>query len=259
MPASKNPAAQEPAPLKGPLCFEEGDFHALSSALAQDTEGNARRLEARRKLLTLGKAALEQIEGLEVGARKLECRTSLHNPNRFNGMRVQRLWAYLVRSKADKRKLKSVLGADLGKDLDAAYRNIYLCLALESEALEVSLRIHSDAWFDGTNLTKKLAKEGLEDWLGLLNGLEGFQLRMDDWKGEWRCGQLTQGRLQEFLSYYVPGEHRLSVEQRIPAPAGNRGPALEEHAVRHLQTELLRLVPLLNYCSWSPENDHLFG
>ncbi len=82
---------------------------------------------------------------------------------------------------------------------------------------------------------------------------------MDDWKGEWRCGQLTRSRLEEFLSYYVPGEHRMTVEQRFPAPPSQRGPALSEQAVLHMQSELLRLVPLLKFIAWGPENDHLFG
>ena len=53
----------------------------------------------------------------------LEPRTSIHNPHQFNGNRVSRLWAYLVRPKAAKTKLKRVLGADLAKDLDQAYKN----------------------------------------------------------------------------------------------------------------------------------------
>jgi hypothetical protein len=259
MAASSKTSAPEPTTLRGAICFEEADFHSLAGQMAKDTEGNARRLEARRKLLSLGKQSIKQIAALEDEPLKLECRSSLHNPNKFNGMRVNRLWTYLVRSKGDKRKLKGVLGSDLGKDLDAAYRNLYLCMAMESDALEVSMRIHSDAWFDGTNLKKKLAKEGLGGWLAELNKLNGFMLRMDDWKGEWRCGSLTEERLEEFLSYYTPGEHRLTVEQRLPAPAGTRGAALDPETCVHMQAELLRLVPLFHYCAWSPDNDHLFG
>jgi hypothetical protein len=243
--------AREPSPISGTVCFEEGDFHALSEGLAGDVDANARRLVARRKLLALGKAVAK-----EAG---LECRTSLHNPNTFNGMRVRRLWAYLTRSKAEKRALKSILGRDLGKDLDAAYRNAYLCLALEHDALEVSLRIHPEAWYDGQNLKNRVAREGPGKWLEELDRLEGFRLRMDDWKGEWRCGELTVERLEEFLSYYTPGDHRLAVERRFPAPPGNRGVALEPEAADGLRAECLRLLPLYRFTVWTPEQDFLFG
>lgn len=249
--AEKAVRLPEPKPLPGAISFEEGDFHALSEALSGNAEGNARRLAARRKLLTLGKAVAK--------SAGLECRTSLHHPHAFNGNRVRRLWAYLTRSKAEKRKLKSVLGSDLGKDLDAAYRNAYLCIALEAEALEVSLRIHPEGWYDGQNLKNKVERGELAGWLDELNRLDGYFLRMDDWKGEWRCGELTVEKLEEFLGYYTPGDHRLTVERRWPAPAGNRGAALDPAAAVALQEEALRLVPLLRFTEWSPENDHLFS
>jgi hypothetical protein len=254
--SASRPAPAEPRTFQGPVLFEEGDFHGLSEGLARDSQYNDRRLVARRKLLTLGKQAVAaaKAEGLA-----LECRTSLHNPNAFNGHRVNRLWAYLVRPKAEKRRLRGVLGAELAKDLDAAFRNAYLCLALESDALEVGLRIHPDAWYDGQNLKHRLEREGLAPWRALLNELTGFRVQLHDWKGEWRCGDLATERLEELLGYYVPGEHSLAVLQRFPAPAGNRGPALEEGAAEHLLAELTRLLPLYRFTAWSAESDFLFS
>ena len=253
MPRKTAKKSAEPAVLRGEIAFEEGDFHALSPALASDADANAHRLATRRKLLSLGKITIKEA-GLD-----LECRSSLHNPNSFNSMRVRRLWAYLVRPKSAKRELKSILGSDLGKDLDAAFRNAYLCLAIEADALEVSLRIHSDAWYDGQNLTNRVAKEGLEGWLEELNRLDGFFLRMDDWKGEWRCGELTPEKLEEFLGYYVPGEHRLTVERRWPCPSGARAHAMGVGVAEAMRSELLRLLPLYRFTAWGPLNMHLFG
>ncbi len=250
------PSDSEPRPLGKAVCFEEGDFHALSEPSARDPDANARRLSARRKLLTLAKATAQA--AASAGTR-LECRTSLHHPHAFNGMRVRRLWAYLIRPKADKRRLRSVLGPELGRDLDAAYRNAYLCLALEAEALEVSMRIHPDAWYDGQNLKHRLEREGVGGWLVELNALSGFRLRLHDWKGEWRCGELEPEMLEEFLSYYTPGEHALAVERRWPAPAGSRGAAIEPEAADELRAELLRLLSLYRFTAWSPTNDHLFA
>ena len=247
---------QEPRPATGAVAFEEGDFHGLSEGLSRNPEYNDRRLLARRKLLALGKRAVVRIksEGLA-----LDCRSSLHNPTIFNHMKVSRLWCYLTRGKAAKRKLRSTLGAELAKDLDSAYRNAYLCIAVEAEALEVSLRIHPDAWYDGQNLKNRCEREGVGLWLSLLNELPGYFLRLHDWKGEWRCGELNTDKLEDYLKTWTPGEHALAVERRWPAPAGNRGAVLEEGVPDALVEELLRLVPLYRFTAWSDESDFLFS
>ncbi len=246
----------EPRPLGSPVAFEEGDFHALSEALARDPQYNDRRLVTRRKLLSLGKAAAREAK---TRGAPLDPRTSLHHPHVFNGMRVRRLWAYLTRPRAERRRLKGILGSELGKDLDSAYRNAYLFLAIEPEALEVGLRIHPEAWYDGQNLLNRIEREGPEPWREQLNSLDrAWELRLHDWKGEWRCGELSLEKLEEFLSYYTPGEHRLAVRRRWPAPAGARGGALAPEAPAALVEEVLRLLPLYRFTVWSAESDHLF-
>lgn len=246
----------EPAPLTGAIAFEEGDFHALSPACAADAQYNDRRLVTRRKLGALAR------RGVDLCAERgvdLEARTSLHNPTVFNHMRVRRIWAYLCRAKAEKKRLKGVIGAELAKDLDAAYRNAYLCLAIEEDALEVSLRLRSESWYDGQNLVNRLAREGLAEWLRLLNELRGFRLQLHDWKGDWTCGSLTSDRLEEFLSYYKPGEHALTVESRLPAPASGRRAALGEDVPQGMLAEMVRLVPLYRFTVWSKESNFLFA
>ncbi len=245
---------EEPKPSEGPILFEESDFRALVPPLASNPDYNAHRLAARRRLLALGKRA---VAGAKELGLELECRTSLHNPHPFNANRVTRLWAYLVRAKKQKSALKRVLGAELGKDLDSAYRNAYLCVALEGAALEVALRIHPDGWYDGQNLVNRVKKEGVKPWLAQLNALSGFRLRLHDWKGEWRCGALQPEQLEEFLKYYTPGDHQLAVEKRYPAPEGARGGVFEPGCADELQRELLRLVPLFRFTAWSGESDFL--
>lgn len=253
----KPPSVQdEPKPLEGPILFEESDFRALMPPLAANPDYNAHRLAARRKLLALGKRAVAAAGALGVA---LECRTSLHHPHQFNGNRVTRLWAYLTRAKKEKSALKRQLGPELGKDLDSAFRNAYLCIGLEGAALEVSLRIHPDAWYDGQNLVNRVKREGVKPWLAQLNALSGFRLRLHDWKGEFHCGTLTPERLEEFLKYYTPGDHQLAVERRYPAPEGARGGVFEPGCADELQRELLRLVPLFRFTAWSQESDFLLS
>ena len=249
----------EPAPLKGLQSLEEGDFHGLSPALSRDAQYDDRRLVARRKLGAIAKEALARLPGPKAGGPDLISRTSLHHPHQFNGMRVKRLWAYLCRGKQAKGKLKKVLGAELAKDLDAAYKNAYLCVALEEDAIETSLRIHVDAWYDSQNLSKRLAAEGLDGWIEHLNALDGYFLRLGDWKGEWRCGELDRTKLEEFLRFWKPGEHALRVERRFPAPPGGRAHAFGPEVPQMLADELVRLVPLYRFTAWSDESNFLFG
>ncbi len=253
---TKGTREAEPAPLAGEVSFEEGDFHALSSACAADAQYDDRRLQTRRKLAALARRGLElaKAEGVT-----LEARTSLHRPTVFNGMRVRRIWAYLCRGKQEKKRLRGVLGSELAKDLDAAYRNAYLCLGIEDDALEVSLRLHADGWYDGQNLVNRIGREGLVQWLELLNELGGFRLRLHDWKGDWTCGSLTAERLEEFLSYYKPGEHALTVESRMPAPPAARSGALGADVPDGMLAELVRLLPLYRFTVWSKESDFLFA
>jgi hypothetical protein len=245
----------EPRPLTGELRFEEADFHALSEGLAGDRQYDDARLTARRKLGTLGKraVALAAERGLELASR-----TSLHTPSAFNGMRVRRLWTYIARSKPEKTRLRRTLGADLAKDLDAAYRNAYLCLALEAEALEVSLRIHPEAWYDGQNLVGRVQREGYDGWRDALNRLDGFRLVLHDWKGDWSLGEIETHRLQEFMKYYRPGEHRLTVERRWPAPRGGRAHAFGSEVPEQMLAEWTRLIDLYRFTAWSQESDFLF-
>jgi hypothetical protein len=248
----------EPKPLGELVPFEEGDFHALSEGLARDPQYNDRRLLARRKLGAIAKEAAARIAAESGGSLELATRTSLHQPHAFNQMRVRRLWAYLCRDRKEKARLRSMLGAELARDLDAAYRNAYLCTALESDSLEVSLRIHPEAWYDGQNLVHRVRKEGTAMWRAMLNALPGYRLRLADWKGEWSCGELSAERLEEFLRYYRPGDHSLAVERRFPAPPGARMPALQPSVPAALVEELGRLAPLYRFTAWSAESDFLF-
>ena len=246
----------EPKPLGEEVRFEEADFLPLRDPLSGDPQYDEARLRTRRKLASLGKevAAAAKLLGLT-----LDHRSSIHHPRVWNGNRVRRLWSYCIRPKAEKTRLKRVLGADLAKDLDAAYRNAYLCIAIEAEALEVSLRIHGEAWFDAQNLLGRVKREGPRGLLEQLNGLKGFTLKLHDWKGEWPLGQLGSERLEEYLRYFKPGEHRLAVERRWPAPPGQRQALLEPDVPRLLVGECLRLVPLYRFAAWSEESPFLFS
>ena len=251
---AKKGAGRTRAPVFEP--FVAYDFEALRKPRSTSAEYNEQRLAARRKLEAIAK----HTAGLVKAAAKLDVRTSIHNPfPPVNGGRVERLWAYLTRTKAAKKKLARTVGADLAKDLDQAYRNGYLCVALEAEVIEVSFRIHPDGWFDGRNVVKRVAAEGYGPLLGLLNALKGFRLQLSDWKGEWICGELTTERMEEFFKYYEPGEHLLAVQKRVPVPEAARPAALSPEVPLELAQDLAQLVDVYAYAVWSDTSDFLFS
>ncbi|WP_145195120.1 hypothetical protein [Planctomycetes bacterium Poly30] len=236
--------------------FVSWDFEALRPPRSRSADYNEQRLAARRRLEAIAKHAAKAAPK-EV---KLEVRTSIHNPfPAVNGGRVERLWAYVTRDKAAKARLRKTLGADLAKDLDQAYKNGYLCVALEADALEVSFRIHQDGWYDGRNLVKRVTAEGVKPLLAILNDLDGYRLQLADWKGEWICGEMGPEKLEEFFKYYEPGEHLLSVQRRWPATEAVRSALLTPEVPPVLVEELQRLLPVFRYAMWSKEADFLFG
>ncbi|MEM9801813.1 MAG: hypothetical protein AAGA20_15920 [Planctomycetota bacterium] len=236
--------------------FEAWDFEALRPPRSRSADYNEKRLAARRRLEAIAKRAAKDLAKVE----KLDVRTSIHNPfPPVNGGRVERLWAYLTRPKAAKTKLRRQIGAELAKDLDHAYRNAYLCVALEADALEVSFRIHQDAWYDGRNLTRRLDADGFRPLLEILNRLDGYRLQLADWKGEWNCGSLEIEALEEFFRFYEPGEHLLAVQRRWPAAEPVRDAVLGADVPEVLVAELQRLVEVFSYGVWSESNDRLFA
>ena len=248
----------EPSPQSGAIVLEPWDFAALAEGRSRDPELNERRLAARRRLLALGKRFVPRAK--ELGA-SLEARTSLHHPHAFNGGSVRRMWTYLARGKSEKARLKRVLGSELGRDLDSAYRNATLCVALESEAIEVSFRLHQEAWYDGQYLAKRIRADGVRAWRDVLRPLDGFRLRLHDWKGEWPCAGIESERLEEFLRFWTPGEHHLAVERRwsVPVDPAERDRVLAEPWEARILDELARLVPVYRFATWSAESDHLFS
>ncbi len=229
--------------------FEESDFRIFRPEFQKNEEWNGKRLELRRKLESYGKLVQEKL------STPLEVRTSLHHPFEFNGFRVTQQWLYLTRTKKDKAPLKKVLGSELGKDLDSAYRNLYLSLTVDEQGLEIALKIHPDAWFDGQNLKNKCADEAkLREWLAILNTLAGFEFRIHDWKKNYNASKCTRTDLLDFFKYYVPGEHRFTLFHRV----GKEDPLASSHEFAALFLESFeKLLPAYRFSAWSLENDYL--
>jgi hypothetical protein len=243
--------ADEPEPA-GPLFFTESDFEAFRKEKWRSPEFNNERLKVRRKLTAMGKLLTRR---LEAAGLPLEMRASLSHPYTYNKFSVDSLWIYWSRPDAERRKLKKLLGRELGKDLDPNYVHCILVFGLDVSKVDVALKVHSAAWWDGQNLKNKCrTAAAVSEWTAILNVLPGFVLSIHDWKKEYRCGALLPGELSNFFEYYVPGEHWLHLRRSIA-----RGDAAltQPSIVDDLGADLVRLIPAYRFVAWTPENDHL--
>jgi hypothetical protein len=244
----------ESLPLDEPvdLVFRDADFDAFEKSKWRNPAFNNERLKTRRKLTAMGKRISPRLA--EAGLA-LEMQASLSHPYTFNKYSVDSLWIYWSRADAERKKLKKLLGWELGKDLDPNYVHCILVLGLDVAKVEIALRVHSAAWWDGQNLKNKCKTEAaVREWTAILNALPGFVLNIHDWKKEYRCGTLLPGDVANFFEYFVPGEHWLHLRRTIP-----RGTAIlgSPEFVEAAAADLVRLVPAYRFVAWTPQNDHL--
>ncbi|MCB9882361.1 MAG: hypothetical protein H6834_11270 [Planctomycetes bacterium] len=234
--------------------FRPKDFDIYRREYKSDAQYNGQRLEIRRRLSGWGKQAKARLK--EAGF-ELDLRESIHNPHAFNHFSVIAQWVYLTRNAAQKRAFKKIFGDLIGKDVDSAYQNLYLSVAADQDGILVALRIHPEAWYDGTNLKNKVTKDraALERLVERLRALpEGFELTVEGWSRRYAAAAASTDDLRQFFQYYTPGEHRLVLGKRYGRnDALTTSDALPEHAV----DDLCALVDLYTFSLWSEENSYL--
>lgn len=236
------------------LTFAPTDFERFHPDLQRNPEYNAARLEIRQKLDAFGKRLAKKLTAPELA---FTSRASLHHPYRFNAYRVESQFVYLSRADKERRKIKSILGVDLGKDLDQNYVHVTLCLEIHHHGLEIALRVHQQAWWDGENLKRQIATEpGRERVAEALRQAVGFGLRIHDHRSHLSCEAIDGNVLREKLAFYKPGDHWLHLEKSIArVDAFVTEPGLEERLV----AEFERLIPAYRTIRWTEENNALFS
>ncbi|MCA8973892.1 MAG: hypothetical protein KDC98_04185 [Planctomycetes bacterium] len=229
--------------------FLERDFKAYERHRQDDPEYNSLRLGVRRKLKAMVDAVA--VAAKEAGVA-LSAQAGLHHPYTFNSYRVREQRAYLCRSPKERKKLAAFFGEALGKDAETHYIQTVLEISLDDQIVEVALRIHPLAWWDGEHLKKKLLGDPaqLEAFCTRLRALPpGFNLKLHDWRSDNWCAQVKPGDVKEMLGHYTPGNHWLHVQRQLPKEdAVEMG--LEAQA--WVTTSLLALLPLYRECLWDP-------
>lgn len=241
------------SPSKAPaLWFEDENFEVFHAEKQRDSRFNSERLKVKRKLAAMIKriAPVLAEEGLELPGK-----TSLSHPYTYNAFKVDSIWGYFSRPDKEKRELKQIFGGALGKDLDPAFMHVLLVIGVGYEGVELSLKVHQAAWWDGQNLKNRCrGAEGLAEFLEIVNALPGFILSIHDWRKEYKCGSLYRSDLQNYFEYYEPGTHWLHIRQRFPRDDER----LTDEGWMDIATDALRrLAPAYRFIAWNPENNHL--
>jgi len=228
--------------------FLERDFLAYERHRQDDPEYNALRLSVRRKLKAIADQCKARAKPLGVD---LDSQAGLHHPHSFNSFRVREQRAYLCRSKKERAKLAKFFGEALGKDAETHYIQTILEVCLDAEVLQVALRVHPMAWWDGENLKKNVLERGrMDEWVALLKALPGgYALKLHDWRKLYWAQGTNDQEMREYFGSYTPGEHWLHLQRELPREDVL---AMGEDACTWAVTSLLALVPAWKFILWSP-------
>jgi hypothetical protein len=234
--------------------FFEEDFDMYLPPKRKDRSYNEDRLLIKHRLHSLGELIAP---GLKGAGLDLDFKTSLSHPYTFNKFSVDSQWVYFARKEKDTKPLKKLFGEFLSKDLDMHYCHVILVAEINLDCVELTLKIHQQAWWDGQNIKNKCneasARKELTD---ALNQQSGFILSIHNWKREYVCGKLTQGDIMNYMKYYTPGDHWFHLRMTLPRETViPMGAGFAEFA----SDKLARLAPIYKFIEWRKDNDCVFG
>ncbi|MGE3165585.1 MAG: hypothetical protein AB7O52_11810 [Planctomycetota bacterium] len=234
--------------------FRERDFALYRPELQRNEEYNDARLVVRRRLDAIGKAACAALSSKEVS---LTSRASLHHPYTFNGYKVSSQCVYLSRGDKERKEIKRILGVELGKDLDQNFVHVLLVLEIYQHGLEVALRIHKDAWWDGENFKRRLKETvNREELARVLRALPEYGLRIDEHRKVHPCETMSPQELAEICQFYTPGQHWLHLSRDFDC----EDPFVTDPGfLERVIAEFRRLLPVYILARWSADNNRLFG
>ncbi len=234
------------------VTFLERDFLVYEKDRQGDSDLNGLRLAVRRKLKNLVDQAQKQAksQGCEMASQ-----AGLHHPYSFNNFKVSEQRAYLCRSNKERKKLATFFGDALGKDAETHYIQTIVELSLDAQVLEVALRIHPMAWWDGENLKKQVigkegkgAPEGMQEWCDMLRALpSGFAVKLHDWRKLYWATTANAAEMRELFTSYTPGEHWLHVVRDLPREDAL---AMGEDVVQWAINSMMSLLPMYRFILW---------
>lgn len=235
--------------------FSASEFDAYAPPRASSNTFNRPRLEAREKAMALGRVMQADANALGLA---LELRASDEHPSLWNKRSVTAQWVFLWRDADARRSLDALLPDDRSlkatlSDPTPFFRHAFLALHVDAEGIEVSLRIHGDAWVDARTLRARCASpEGRAELVSAIRALpEDFVLGVTG-AARVPVREVTDATLDEALAAWSLPTQWWSVGWPLSrAVVLDQGTSLEEPILAAFRA----LVPIYRLVAWSRDND----
>lgn len=225
----------------------ERDFDVYQSKCWSSNLYNLDRMKAKERLKTLAKG----LSALLGQGDTLTLEASSEIPSVWNGRVVQDQWAYVLRSKAERKTLQPIVSRNLDlatrvKDPAEHHQHLLLAMRLDETGVEVAVRANEHATVDLANLLGRAEAEP-DVFSGLLKALpDSVQLN---------GLRATAGLVMDATRATRAGDSQwLTIGHVFPkAQALALGTGLVD-AVAEIVTAL---APLYRFIAWRTENDHI--
>lgn len=244
--------------------FEARDFEAYAPSKWQSNAFNLERMRVKDKLVSLG----QQLSPVQpsTDSPPLSCEVSVEHPALWNNNTVSEQQLYFTRSADERKELSSrnTRGTSMSSLLadPSPYReHMVLCVSVNEQGVEISLRLHPNAAVDRQNMVTKLADRWhMQAFLEQLSELpEAFGMGLT---GEALIppATLDSDRLRELVGSFAAGADASAEDgQRVLTvgrvyPAAQVCEAAADFADR-VREDLLALLPLYQHLAWSRQND----
>lgn len=244
--------------------FEARDFEAYAPSKWQSNAFTLERMRVKDKLMSLGQQ-LSPVQPSE-DSPPLSCEVSVEHPALWNNNTVSDQQLYFTRSADERKELSSrnsraTSMSSLLADPSPYREHMVLCVSVNEQGVEISLRLHPNAAVDRQNMVSKLTDrwhmQALVDQLAELPepfglGLTGGELVPPS--------TLNADRLRELIQSFAAGADASTEDSQRVLTVGRVYAADEvcEAAgdfANRVREDLQALLPLYLHLAWSRQND----
>ncbi len=236
-------------------------------------------MEVKQKLLQLARLAGGSL--LDIDGAPLTIEASAEHPTLSNHKQVDAQHIFFSRNEAARKELDRIIDRQkplttILDDPTPQRNHVFLAISLSYDTLEVSLKLHPDAWVDRQNLEHKVSDHyAAEKLVDLLNALpSSFSIGISPEKvGIHEANEGARLEIQslrklmkqlpppsaESNAMSLPGTSRLfCISHSLPRESVLRfSEGSTEAIVDWLKQSLAQLLPLYQAIAWSRKNDHV--
>lgn len=235
--------------------FSKEDFDAY---LPEKWSSNMFTLPRRKVKDKLDFVGRRLTQDFEAAGLVLTLHLSDDHPSLWNNKKVDTQWLFFSRDLAAQKELSEIidtertLAATLA-DPTPLYRHIFLGVSLNSDYLEIGIRLHYDAWVDRKNLLALCADtEKQHAFIELCQNLGGgFEIGLTD-GARIPTGDVNQDTLNGSIEAFTDAKGWLFIGKRVSCDDATPAAGAILDSICEVMNSL---IPVYRFISWSPSND----